>query len=69
MLICYFEAHLSFVIFKILIVYIFASTILTVDFAKMEESNDKIDASIETTSPQDRNAEEEEKDEGTKGNK
>ena len=39
------------------------------DFAKMEESNNKIDTSIETTSPQDCNAEEEEKDEGTKGNK
>ena len=39
------------------------------DIAKMKESNDKIDASIETTSPQDRMAEKEEKDEGTKGNK
>ena len=42
---------------------------LRVDFANMKESNDKIDASIETFSPQDRMAKKEEKDEGTKGKK
>ena len=35
---------------------------------KMEESNDTIDASIETTSPKECNAEKEEKDVGIKGN-